>query len=75
MKSVRIEPLIGTRDLMVSVVCDCGENVTTNETNSSREFKHIIQVGSVDIQVLVCRCGRKYDLNPQQNHVHVSNRN
>lgn len=76
MKSVRIEQIStvaphGRPLFVIDVVCDCGNNGLVDEATGEASFKHPVSVGGGQDKVLVCRCGKKYRLHPQETHIHV----
>ncbi len=71
MKSVRIQPgQAGT--LFVDVVCTCGASGLKNEATGMASFKHLVLLGGKITQQISCLCGRRYELKPQTDHVHIS---
>lgn len=74
MKSVRVQPLPETNDVLVDVMCDCWSNGLTNEATGEKSFKHRVAMGQPAEEpqiILRCECGARYGVRAQTNHVHV----
>lgn len=71
MKNIRIEPIAQGRTLLVDMVCDCGQNCLVDEASGEASFKHPVSVGSGRDKILLCSCGKKYRLRPQETHIHI----
>lgn len=56
---------------LVDVVCSCGLNRLANEETGERSFKHPVHLASGQDVTLVCDCGKKYVLHPQNDHFHI----
>lgn len=74
MQGVRVQ-LTSKGKILVDVVCDCGRNGLADKLTGEAGFKHLIELGTDEIKVLVCDvCQSEYAVVSQSDHIHVTSK-
>jgi hypothetical protein len=69
MKQVRVQHT-PAGVFLVDVSCECGRNGLKNSQTLVPSFKHQVRYGGETVE-LVCECGSRYELRPQDDHFHI----